>query len=250
MKKKQNHSAENVKILWFFFKNHKFSMTVVCAAMIVSGVFESLNFAALYPILNHGLNLENTSKTLQFLDHFVLLFGGNNLFLSSCYLLIVISCFTVIAKVAYYYLSNDLIRKISAETENTIFQKYLKAEYRFFTEHQQGKLVYAGTVGPIGVLSNMLFTIRLFHSAFTALFFIILIFLLSWEAMGFVAFLGMFYVLFIRKILKQIINKHAHLAVLEDNKKNVILNEFISGIKTIRAFFNNFFWQNKYQNAY
>lgn len=240
---------QDFKILWYFFQRHQFKMLFVFLIMAVSGLLEALNLAVLYPILNYGLNIQTDSIKLQFLDHILYLINRENLFFSSCILLIVVSLVAALMKFIYHFVSNDLLRVIVAENQNEIFKKYTNAEYKYFVKSQQGKLVYAGTVATLGVSNSVILIIRIFNSAFALLFFFGLLTILSWQGTVIMLALGLVYAAFIKQILQYIINKYSHLSINEDQKKNIILNEFITGIKTIRAFANFDFWRKKYAEA-
>ncbi len=236
-------------LLFYFFRSQKLLTAIVLLAMIVSGILESLNLAALYPIINYGLKLTGDSKFLTQLDSLVKLIGRENLFVSSCILLIVVTILATIARIVYQVLSNYLWMKIISANQRAIFQKYLHADYQYFVKSQQGKLIYTGTVATLGVANNIYFVIRIVNSAIIALFFTVLLIFLTWQGVLFITVLGALYVLFVRGLLKKVIHKFSHLTVDEDRKKNVILNEFITGVKTIKAFFNNQYWQDKYREA-
>ncbi len=247
--KKLSVNGENIKIMKFFFKNHQLPVAMVLFFMFVSGALESLNLAALYPIINYGLRLKDTGIVSRFFDFFIKLFGQGNLFSSACILLIIITVLAAVTKIVFNYLSNKLIRDVSAENEMAVFQKLMDAEYNYFVKSQQGRLVYAGTLATQGVTNNVMEAIRLLNSLVTCLFFAVVMTLLAWQAMIFVAALGLLYVFFIRKILNGVVNKYARLSIEEYQKKNVILNEIITGIKTVKAFSNASFWQEKYADA-
>lgn len=240
---------DSLKILWYFFRPHKSRTVTVFLMMIISSFFESLNLAALYPIINYGLQLEVTNKGLKFLERIISVFGHSNLFVSSCILLIVLTVMATILRIIYSFCANKLIVRITSENQNAIFEKYLKADYDFFVESQQGKLVYAGTVAPIGVSSNIFYAIRIVNSLTTSLFFTVLLIVLAWQGTTLILLVSALYVFLVRKVTKQIVNRYAHLSVDEDRKKNVILNEFITGVKTIKIFLNLEYWKKKYAGA-
>lgn len=241
--------GENIRIMKFFFKNHKFAAASVLFFMFASGALESLNLAALYPIINHGLQLQDGGVVSRFFDFFVNLINPHNLFLSSCILLGIITVLATAAKIIFNYLSNQLIKDVSAENEKAIFGKFMSAEYNYFVKSQQGRLVYAGTLATQGVTNNVFEGIRLLNSLVTCAFFAVAMALLAWQAMIFVAALGLVYMFFIKKILNRVVNKYSRLSIEEYQKKNIILNEFITGIKTVKAFSNSSFWQEKYADA-
>ncbi len=242
-------AKDDLKILWYFFKPYKSQMIFVVALMILSSLFESLNLAGLYPIINYGLNLEAKGTSLQFIETILNLFGQKNFFVASCLLLMVLTTLAMAFKLVYNIWASKLITKIVADHQKRIFEKYLSADYDFFLENQQGRLVYSGTVAPTGVSSNVFYAIRMINSFMTTVFFTVLLFILAWQGMCLILFVSFFYLVYIRRLTKSLVNRYSHLWVEEDRKKNIILNEFITGIKTIKAFLNLNYWKEKYDHA-
>ncbi len=240
---------EDLKILLFFFREHKISAGYVFLMMVLSSVFESVNVAALYPVINYGLKMDGGGQGLKWLEFVLHSFRFNNLFLGSCLLLIAITMVATSLKIYYHYLSNKLIMRIIAENQNSIFQKLASMEYKYFVKSQQGKLIYASTVAPIGISSNIFSAVRSANSFVTILFLATLMMFLTWQGMVFVIVLGIFYIFFVRKILNHFVRQFSHLSVEEDEKKNIILNEFISGIKSIKAFHVESLWQERFSQS-
>jgi ABC-type multidrug transport system fused ATPase/permease subunit len=102
--------------------------------MFVASLFETLNLAVLYPLMNYGLKQETQGIILQQFYTVIKLFGKDNLFLSTCVLLIII---TVLA-VFFRYLNNlfqyRLLASINTAIQNKVLDKYLNADYIFFCE--------------------------------------------------------------------------------------------------------------------
>ncbi len=237
------------EVLWFFFKPYKFQSMGVFCLMALAGALEAFNLLAIYPIINYGLALENQSRALQFLDSLVVSLGDDNLFLSACVLLLIASFLAVLAKVAYHVFSNLLIKNIVGDHQKKIFQKFLNAEYKYFVRSQQGKLIYAGTTATTRMANNIVYTLRLVNSLITCTFYAVMLTVLAWQGMILITFIGILYMVFTKVILQKVINRYAHLNVEEERKKNVILNEFITGIKPIKAFNNNRYWQGRYDQT-
>ena len=75
-----------------------------------------LNLAALYPVMNHGLQLGQSSS---------------DQFFHACLLLLGISILAVSVKFIYSYLMNRLQIIVSADAQRQIFSKLVKTNYNF-----------------------------------------------------------------------------------------------------------------------
>ena len=246
---KMKANIQEWKIIWYFFRSYKLQSLVVLAVMLVSGFFEMLNLAALYPVINYGLNLEKKNFVLESFEKTVKYLTPDNPFMSACILLIIVSVLAIIFKFIYNYFSNKLMIKIVGDTQKRIFEKFITADYNFYVKNQQGELIYSGTVAPGQTSGIILSAIRLVHYLINSLFLFSLLVLLSWQATLLVLSLGALYGAFIKKIMEKIIYRSASITVEENRRKNVILNELITGIKSIKIFrvFNR--WKEKYVKA-
>ncbi len=237
------------KTFRYFLKGHEQKVFFVFVTMLLAGVFESLNLMAIYPIINYGLELKDNHPGLQFLGNIVRMIPGENLFISSCVLLIALTVISAVVRIWQHYLSNQLIREVVYQNQMAIFDKYKNSDYSFFVKNQQGKLIYASTIAPMGVSNNLFYLMRIIYSVVNVAFFSVVLVILSWQGTLLVGFIGLLYVIVIRKLTSDIVNKSARQAVDEDRHKNVILNEFITGIKSIKIFLSESFWRKKFDSA-
>lgn len=217
--------------------------------MTISGLMEMLNFAALYPVMNNGLNLENNNFVLIFFNNITRHFTTDNYFFASCIVLITITVIAVAFKFIYQFISNMLMTKIVGDTQKIIFRKLVTADYDFFVKNQQGKLIHTSTIAPQDASNLVLFIIRLVYDVIIFLFLFSLLLVLAWQGTLLLVVIGFGYALFIKKVMGNVIYKCATIVAREDRKKNVILNELISGIRAIKIFFTCNSWQKKYINA-
>jgi ABC-type multidrug transport system fused ATPase/permease subunit len=246
---KLKDKVKDLPVLWHFFKAHRSEAWGVGVVMVVASFLESLNIVAIYPIINYGLKLQGQSKPLQWMNDAIGMLPFKNTFISACVFLIILTIVATAIKILYQHMSNKFTMTIVAETQNDIFNKLATASYAHFVKNQQGKMIYAASIAPTGIATSVYYVIRIIQSALTTLFLVTAMTFLAWQGMAFMVALGVIYVFFIRKILNHFVNRYSHLSVHEDEAKNVILNEFITGIKSIKAFHAERDWQNKFENV-
>jgi len=242
-------SLKELKVIWYFFKPHKGHSALLLFAMVFSGFMDMLNLAVLYPVVNYGLKLENNTLILRIFDKLINFFTSDNQFFVACIFLMVITAITVILKIIYTYLSSKLMITIMGDVQKGVFEKFLNADYGFFVRNQQGKLIHMGMIAPEHVTNLVLFTIRFSYDLIQSSFLLSLLFILTWQGTLLILTIGTVYFLFVKKILKKVIYQCVNIANEEDRKKNVILNEFISGIKAIKIYHVLNSWKDKYVNA-
>lgn len=238
-----------LKNVGYFFKLYKLRATILLIAMFITGLLETLNMAALYPIVNYGLKLENSNFVLKLFSKAVNYFETDNYFMFSCIALFAVTVVNVVFKIVYSYLANRLTMDIVENTQKTIFQKYITADYSFFTRSQQGKLVHTATIAPTYIIDIVLYTIRLGYHILNSLFMFALLLILTRQGTLLLVSIAVVYGLIVKGVIGKIIYKCGVAATHEDRKKNVILNELILGIKSIRIFLNLDGWWKKFTSA-
>lgn len=240
---------KNLKMIWYFFRPYKAKLVFVTILMFVSGTLETLNMAALYPVINFGLNLEGDSAVLKIFNGIITYFSNDNNFVFSCILLIAITITAVTLKYAYSYFSNRLMFGIAGDVQKLVINKYVAADYAFFMRNQQGKLIHTGTIAPEHVSNIVMYTIKVAYDVVTCLLMFSLLVTLTWQGTLLLVVIGAVYGAFVRGVIQRVINKCADVANEEDRKKNVILNELINGIRTIKIFLTQDWWMGKYISA-
>lgn len=238
-----------LKIIWFFFKPYKLQIFLLSILMLISGLIETLNMAVLYPVMNYGLEQSSQGTILKVFNGLIKLISSKNMFLSSCYLLIIISLVSVVIKYLDYFFSYKLSEIIAARCQKDILNKYIKSNYDFFVRKQQGKLIYTGTIAAIDTTNMILSTIRLINDLVYLLFILSLLVILTWQGAFLIFTIGMGYLFVVKKVMNKIIHKRGEFMMEAGREKNVILNEFITGIKTIKVFMEFESWRKRYYSA-
>ena len=237
------------KIIWFFFRAFKWQCLGVIILMFITGLLDTINLAALYPIINYGLKLENKGFVIQEFDKVTKMIWAQNPFFSACVVLVLISVIAFVVKLIYNVSSNKLSIRIMGETQKRIFAKLIAADYGFYVKNQQGKLIYAGTTATEKTTVSVYSALTLAYSLINSAFLFSLLVLLSWKATCFIILLGVFYGVVVNKIVQNYINGCASVCVEENQRKNIILNEFITGIKAIKIFLIEGQWQKRHIQA-
>ncbi len=239
----------DIQLLYFFFRSYKVESCIVLGMMFVAGTLETLNLATLYPIINYGLNLNNANVLLAAFEKLTSAIVVDNPFLASCILLIISSILAIGSKFLYSFLSFRLLTRIVGDTQKKLFHKFINSDYGFFVKNQQGKLIYAGTTAPERTTAGILATITLGYNVINAFLLFSFLVILSWQATLFIMAIGLIYGLIVKDVKKRFISQCAKISVEENQRKNVILNEFITGIKTIKIFLAEHHWNKRYTMA-
>lgn len=240
---------KTLKIVWYFFKPYKARVFMLLIAMLASGLLESLNIAALYPVVNYGLKLQNDNFFLRLYSKAISNFPTDNYFMFSCVVLFAVTVIAVISRYIYSLLGNKLSTDIVKNMQKDIFQKYITADYAFFTRNQQGKLIHTATIAPNYITDMLIYTFNLIYDIFNSTFMFLFLLILSRQSTLLIILIALIYALFVKGVIGKIIYRCGVAKIEEDRKMNVILNELIAGIKPIKAFLSFSNWKEKYETA-
>ena len=237
-----------MKALLFFLRPHKGLMGLLTLLTIFNAISETLNMALLYPILTLSLNMvPETNGNLFFsitnrLAEFV---PVDNTLIANSILFIAFAIIIFIGRVMYIHLSTSFTAKLVNNTEMQVFESYAKADYQFFIDNKQGDLLYKASVAPqflAQVVQGIITFIAEIALAITVLFLLIS---LSWQGTIAVIIGGLLYSFFIRYLSRNISYPAGQGMRLASQKQTVALNEYITGIKQIKAHNATVQWRNR-----
>jgi len=171
---------------------------------------------------------------------------SDNLFLASCIILIAVTVVSVAAKIIYNYYANKLLLKIVGDNQKKVFDQLIVADYAFFVKNQQGKLIYTAVTSTEKANAAIVSVNTLLYGMINVAVLFSLLTLLSWQGTLLIILIGLLYAALIRVVIARIIQKCAQVYLKESEKRNVILNEFISGIKAIKAYWAFDSWKSKH----
>jgi ATP-binding cassette, subfamily B, bacterial len=244
-----NINIQDWRLVWFFFKPYRFRGLIVLTFMSLTGFLEMLNLAALYPIINFGLNLGVNNEAIRRFEKLTAYVVPGNPFLASCFLLIVISVLAMGCRYIYSYYGNKLLVRIVGETKKRVFDRLVAADYDYFVTNHQGHLIYAGSAAPERVYAVVMNIVTFAYNLFNALFMFFLLMVLSWKITILILFMAAFYSVVIQNVVRAYIHKCSAVITEESRRRNVVLNEFITGVKTIKVYLAAGDWTNRFRQA-
>ena len=130
-----------------------------------------------------------------------------------------------------------------------IFEKLITADYNFYVKNHQGQLIYAGTIATDRTSQTILYTLMFVYNSINAIFLFSLLLFLSWQATALIILLGVLYIIVTREVSRRVIHKCAVIRTEENQRKNIVLNEFITGIKSIKIFLAFHEWEKSHAQA-
>ncbi|UUX93902.1 ABC transporter ATP-binding protein/permease [Methanoplanus endosymbiosus] len=204
--------------------------------------------ALIYPIVNYGLDVNSNLSIFDTI--FQLIFPLDvNPFIASGILLAVTTLFMTGFEIIIAYFASLTFASVRNTTDHLVFKILKSQPYEYFAGHKQGDLLYIGQIAVNQTGSAVNNFIIFIQNLLLCTFYLLFIFILSFEISIFILIFGVMFVFFIKKIIFTRIYNHGRILNDVSKVKSVIYNEFISGIKSIFITDSIKFWAKKYDVA-
>lgn len=228
-----------------------FKVRILYTTLIIffAGILETANMALLYPLINYGLGQKTHGLFLRTIEKVFVYFKVENYFFASGLLLIGFTIIAVNFKVLSSYYSYSLQKNVASKYQKAIIEKYAILDYRFFIDNQQGNLVHTGTIASANTAGMILTAIRLIQTSLNLGLMFSLMVALTWKMTGMFVLIGLFYTITVKKLTDSVMLKAGKAMIEADREKNVVLNEFLTGIKQIKVFSVAGVWKKKFYTA-
>jgi ABC-type multidrug transport system fused ATPase/permease subunit len=244
--------SSGLKTIWFFLKPYKFYLGILLGLCLINGLLETLHMALLYPILNASLEsggVGDDNLFFRILNETAEIIPVDDTLISSCILFAILTVLYSASRLLYANLSPRVTAKIVREHEQKVFRKYTTSDYRFFIDNKQGDLIYKGSQAPQFIGNVVIALTGAAVELILAIFVLILLILISWKGTIAIILTGAAYYYFTRYLSKRIsyvAGKGMRRAI---ENENVILNEYITGVKQIRATRSSHQWGRRFDQA-
>lgn len=240
-----------LKILWFFLKPYKWYIVLLLFLASVVGILEATCVATIYPIANLGLNTvaEQDNFLLSLLTSMATILPLEGILLSYCAVIVLLAVAVFVVKTVNVYLSANLTANVVTKIKEELFERQLNADYQYFLDQRQGKLVYTTTMATDAISSLIAASSRIPSELLLIVFVSILLFLMYWEGAVLVVLLGTGYY-FVAQLLGSKVSYVTGTGKAETaTREHVVLNEALSGIKQIKIFLAQSSWTEKFNVA-
>lgn len=238
-------------IISFLLRHNRLRFAWVLCLSLVTGILEAINVAAIYPILTAAF--AGGSGESGIIDSIFAGLAGllpfEEQFISYCVLFLIITILTFLSKVVFINFRVKFATRLVQRNQEEIFNKYIRADYQHFIDHQQGELIYNVVTGPnqVALLVNSM--AELLQQAIIAITVLAFLFSLSWAGAIAVIVIGTGYHLLTRFIGRRVAYYSAAGEREANRETNIILNEVITGIKQVKVYNTTIDWITRFNNV-
>jgi ABC-type multidrug transport system fused ATPase/permease subunit len=239
------------QVIRFLLRYDRLRFAWVLFLSLLTGILEAINVAAIYPILTAAFT--SGSDQSGFINSMFAsladLFPFEEPFISYCVVFLIITLITFLSKVVFINFRVKFATRLVQRNQAEIFDKYMRADYQHFIDHQQGELIYNVVTGPnqIAILVNSL--TELVQQAIISISVLAFLFSLSWVGTIAVIAIGVGYHLLTRFIGRRVAYYSAAGEREANRETNVILNEVITGIKQVKVYNTTIDWIKRFNSV-
>ncbi|MDW5549197.1 ABC transporter ATP-binding protein [Methanosarcina sp.] len=208
---------------------------------------DTFRVSLIYPIINYGLNANQSYITVDKIYQLILP-DNFNPFLASVFLLAIVTITMAGIETIAAYLGSKTFAVVRDTIDRSVFNILKNQPYEYFATHKQGDILYIGQQAVDQTGTAFLNLVNLVQNILLCLFYFSFVLIISFKISVIVIFLGVIYIFLVKNIIYSRIYKHASYLNNVGLAKSVVYNEMISGIKTILITDSIGFWTNKYEN--
>jgi ABC-type multidrug transport system fused ATPase/permease subunit len=228
---------QSFHVIGFLLRYNRLRFAGLLLLSLVSGVLEAANVAAVYPILTAAFpGAEEGNFIISMFDAFAGLLTIDDVFIGYCIIFLIIAVLTFLSRAVLINYRVRFATRLVRSNQEEIFNKYMRADYQHFIDHQQGELIYNVVTGPNQIIMLVNSMAELLQQSILSISVLALLFSLSWQGTIAVIVVAVLYHLLTRFIGRRVAY-YAAAGEREANREtNVILNEVITGIKQVKVY--------------
>jgi ABC-type multidrug transport system fused ATPase/permease subunit len=214
-----------------------------------------LNLALLYPILSLSTNQtyqpHNIIFTLigLFEQGFSGIFNIQDPLITACLLFICTAIVSFILTVVFMIVSIKITTDITVQNKEKLFQKYTRSDYQLFIDSKQGDIIYRISRAPQFISDVFINLTKLLVDGLLSVSTLFLLISISLYGTVVLIIAGLGYYLFTRYLSLKVSYMSGTGRYQANEQENVILNEYINGVKQIKASGSSNFWIKQFESS-
>lgn len=241
---------EYIHQLRYFIKGHEYYLIFLFIFAVSIGIIDAASIALLYPMLTVGFQIKTETIPLYgIIEQVSNLIPMGSPFVHLGLLFIVLTGSSLCLQLIYWKIAFVFQREVIIQTKNSIFSKIESNDYKFFVDSKQGDLINLFNQSPLYVQLSYDRLLSLCADLLTSFIILIMLFAISPSGLLLVIIGGGIFYLIINSIGKNISEKLGNLQIASGQSENKVINEYISGIKPIKATHASEHWKQQYLKA-
>jgi ABC-type multidrug transport system fused ATPase/permease subunit len=241
-----------IEIITFFICKRKKVLLLLIGVMFLCAILEALSVAAFFPLFTLLQGVEGPEEATFFrnITNFVigLLPIENKLVSMSIIVFIVFSASQLISYINEV-LSSWWRYRLTRETQNELFRKYMHSPYSLFLNRKHGELLYNCYNVPGNACQVWLILPTFFVAVLKTLTVSAVLLSLQYQFSLALFAMGIIFFYLIRYIAKSRSIVYGEARLVAHRAQAELISEAVSGIRQLKAFFLEKLWINKFAKA-
>ena len=239
-----------LKQLCFFVKGLELHVFLLISLAIFIGLIEAFNLSLLYPMLSVGFEINTNSLPFYYVfETLGTILPIGSPFVNLGVIFIALTFLSLLMQLLYWKIGLKFQTQVMMTAKTNIFRKIKSNDFQFFVDNRQGELLNLFTQSPGYINNTFLSLINLCADLIASMAIICMLFMISPGGLtlvmiGGIIFYGVLYI-----IGKNISEKLGRLQIQSGEDENTVVNEYISGVKSIIAANASSFWEKNYSKA-
>ncbi|MDI9633254.1 MAG: ABC transporter ATP-binding protein/permease [Methanolinea sp.] len=241
---------EYLHYIRFFSRGYEHYIVFLFFTAVTIGIVDAASIALLYPMISIGFQINTESIPFYgLIQSLSSLIPIGSLFVHLGLFFISLTVLSLLLQVVYWKVAFIFQRELIVRTKKSIFSKIDANDYRFFVDSRQGDLINLFNQSPYFIQMTYYLLISLSSEVITTFFIIAMLFFISPGGLILVLIGGGVFYLVITSISSSISERLGRLQISSGQSENKVINEYITGIKPIRALNVSGHWKTMYDKA-
>ncbi len=241
---------EYFHMLRFFVHGYEHYLFFLLVISIIIGVIDAGSIALFYPMISVGFNINAGSIPYYgVIEYISSLIPMGSQFVHLGLLFILLTGTSLVLQMAYWKAGFIFQRELIVKTKKSIFSRIDSNDYRFFVDSKQGDLINLFNQSPYYIQQTYDRLLCLCTDLMTSVLVIVMLFLISPGGLILVLIGGGIFYLIINSISKNISEKLGSLQISSGQSENKVINEYITGVKSIKSLHASEHWGRQYIDA-
>ncbi|NLL09345.1 MAG: ABC transporter ATP-binding protein [Methanomicrobiales archaeon] len=241
---------EYFHMLRFFVHGYEHYLFFLLVISIIIGVIDAGSIALLYPMISVGFQINaSTIPYYGVIEYISSLIPMGSQFVHLGLLFILLTGTSLVLQLAYWKAGFIFQRELIVKTKKSIFSRIDSNDYRFFVDSKQGDLINLFNQSPYYIQQTYDRLLCLCTDLMTSVLVIVMLFLISPGGLILVLIGGGIFYLIINSISKNISEKLGSLQISSGQSENKVINEYITGVKSIKSLHASEHWGRQYIDA-
>lgn len=234
----------------YFIKGYEPYIVFIAALAVIIGMVDALSIAMLYPMLSVGFQIQVTSIPLfSIIEAISRVIPIGSTFVHLGLLFIILSGLSLGLQLLYWKIAFFFKKEIIIRIKKDLFEKINTNDYNFFVDTKQGDLINIFNQSPFYIEQSLDRILCLFADIISSAVIIGMLFFISSGGLLLLMIGGGFFYLILHNIGKNISEKLGDLQIATGQSENKVINEYISGVKPIKALHASEYWKKQYAEA-